>query len=78
MVETLAAFLVAFLLFTITYERGLRNGYNLAKDKPTEQIQNPVNVIAALKRHKEEEKLTNEIDEVMQYTAEKALQAVKR
>jgi len=74
--------MVAFFICIICYEKGLRNGYNMAKDKQPEQMKSPIATVSTAihsrKQRKEEEKLTSELEEVFDYTAEKALQAVKR
>jgi hypothetical protein len=79
---TLATILVAFIMSIICYERGLKNGYNLAKDKPIEQVRSPVETaINALESHKQKEeaaKTADELTEMLTYDYQAALDAVKK
>lgn len=78
----LATLIVAFIMFILAYERGLKNGQNMAKGKGIETIKNPVTtIIKAVESHKKEKEetaVTDSLEEMMNFDYDKALDIAKK
>jgi len=73
---------VLFLCSILAYTIGLKHGRELSKGNTPKLDLNPIKpILNAIEKHEDEKKaeaLTDELDEVMSYSKESALRAVKK